>query len=136
MRLSEQQIKFDQMTYTWQICILYCKVIYKLNSVTTYRWIEKTAKLLFCENWKILKTTNYFVKVEEKSRVENFIVSENKRIDVLAFADINKTIPSRQIAVSHQTVWKILERHKFKGREYQINQTTILKGESSIGLFS
>lgn len=57
---------------------------------------------------------------------EKFIISENIEIDVLAYVAVDHTASTREIAhhaaISHQSVWKILKKHKYKSFKYQLHQ--------------
>ncbi|KAL3276563.1 hypothetical protein HHI36_011937 [Cryptolaemus montrouzieri] len=57
---------------------------------------------------------------------QNFIVSENSEIDVLAYINLNCTASTREIAqeigISHQSVWRILKKHKFRSFKYNLHQ--------------
>lgn len=73
-----------------------------------------------------------FAKEEEKLRRapnnddERFIINENTEIEVLAHVEVNPTSFTREIArhaaISHQSVWKILKKHKYKSFKYQLHQ--------------
>jgi len=73
----------------------------------------------------------YFAKLVQKFRQqpevqERSIVNVDKEIDVLAYVNLNKTFSTRQIVeelhISHQSVWKILKKHKYRSFKYQLHQ--------------
>lgn len=80
-----------------------------------------------------LPIRHYFSKLEQKMRTEpnedavnNYVVSEEKEIDVLSLVNINITASVREIAVecdiSSSSVWRILHKYKYHAYKYQIHQ--------------
>lgn len=78
-------------------------------------------------------TRHYFKQVEKKFREnpneneqEKFIIDENTEIDTLAWVNLHPTASTREIAeevdISHQSVWKILKKYKYRSFKFQLHQ--------------
>lgn len=77
-------------------------------------------------------TRHYFPKLVAKMRINpneennNFIVNEEKEIDVLAYVEVHMNSSTREIAaecqVSKSTVSRILQKYKYRSYKYQLHQ--------------
>lgn len=78
-------------------------------------------------------TRHYFPKLVQKMRNEpennanaQFIINEEKEIDVLAYVEVNMNASVREIAlecqISKNSVWRILIKHKYRSYKYQLHQ--------------
>ncbi|KAL3272124.1 hypothetical protein HHI36_022589 [Cryptolaemus montrouzieri] len=94
-----------------------------------------TSAILYAERYPERQhpSRHYFPKLKVKFRQQpvvadnqNFIVSENSEIDILAYINLNCTASTREIAqeigISHQSVWRILKKHKFRSIKYNLHQ--------------
>lgn len=78
-------------------------------------------------------TRHYFPKLVQKMRIEpenvenaQFIISEDKEIDVLAYVQVNINSSVREIAtecqISRNSAWRILRKHNYHSYKYQLHQ--------------
>lgn len=110
----------------------------KLDMLLIYGEARKNAVVaarLYAERYPNRRhpTRHYFPKMERKLRNEaedgnqnQFIVSEDKEIEVLALVQVENTTSLREIAlqceISVSSVWRILKKYKYRSFKYQLHQ--------------